>query len=452
MRVTVVGTGYVGLTTGVTLAYLGHQVVAVDHDAEKIELLVQGVSPIHEPGLEVLLGQMRDRLSFTTDTAAAARFAEVILIAVGTPVREKGDADISSVEEAARQVAQGLDGSGRPVLVIKSTVPVGTGRRVAHVVGKVLSEKGCSNPFIIASNPEFLREGKALHDTFYPDRIVVGAECPEAVEALRRLYRPILEQTFVPPPFLPRPEGYRLPALISSDPTSAEMTKYAANAFLALKISFINEIAGLCERVGADVREVSRGIGVDARIGAGYLEAGLGWGGSCFPKDTAALQAMAAEYGYTMPLLAASRQVNDRQRLLVIEKLQVILKVLRGRLVAILGLAFKPDTDDVREAPALDIIRQLLDMGAGVKAHDPVAILRARQALTGLDVEFMGDPYELVSGCDAVVLTTAWPEYRGLDLAELARRMRTPVLIDGRNIFSPRDARRAGFTYMGVGR
>lgn len=451
MRVAIVGTGYVGLTTGVALAFLGHDVVGVDLDAEKVGLLLRGISPIHEPGLEMLLSRAAGNISFTTDTAAAGS-ADVILIAVGTPVRAGGDADISYVEDAVRQVAQGLRGDSLCTLVVKSTVPVGTSRRVAHVAGKVLAGNGSKNSVLIASNPEFLREGKALHDTFYPDRIVVGTEHPEAVEILRRLYRPLLEQTFDPPVFLPRPDGYRLPSLITSDPTSAEMIKYAANAFLAVKISFINEIAGLCERVGADVGEVSRGVGVDPRIGASFLDAGLGWGGSCFPKDTSALQAMAAEYSYTMPILAASRQVNYRQRLLVIEKLQAALKVLRGRVIAMLGLAFKPDTDDVREAPALYIIRQLLEMGAVVRVHDPVAVPRAQQALTGLDVDYVTDPYELVTGCDAVVLTTAWQEYRQLDLTELARRMRTPVLVDGRNVFSAQEAGRAGFTYMGVGR
>ncbi|MBC7344806.1 MAG: UDP-glucose/GDP-mannose dehydrogenase family protein, partial [Clostridia bacterium] len=268
----------------------------------------------------------------------------------------------------------------------------------------------------------------------------------------RRLYRPILEQTFEPPPFLPRPATYHLPPLVTTDPVSAEMIKYAANAFLALKISFINEIAGLCEKVGADVTEVARGIGLDPRIGPRFLEAGLGWGGSCFPKDTAALVAMGKELSYPMKLVEAAREVNFRQRERAVEKLQDALKGVRGRVIGILGLAFKPGTDDVREAPALHLIRLLLEREAHVRAHDPVAIENARRALAGLDVEFFTDPYAMAQGADALVLATEWPEYRRLDLKRLAQSMRTPVLLDGRNIFNPAEARQAGFLYLGMGR
>ena len=452
MRVAIIGTGYVGLTTCVAMAYLNHEVVGVDVDPQKLKVLRGGKSPIHEPGVQILLDQVRENVCFTDRLADAIANAEIIMIAVGTPPKRNGVADTSYVEEAAWEVAQGLQPNRTYTLVVKSTVPIGTNRRVAHVMSRALTERNVKANIHLASNPEFLQEGLALRGTFYPDRIVVGAEESEGVEALRRLYRPILEQTFDSPSFLPRSEGYNLPPLITTDPTSAEMIKYAANTFLTLKISFINEIAGLCEKVGADVTEVSRGIGLDTRIGQRFLEAGLGWGGSCFPKDTAALLGVAAEYGYTMQIVQAARDVNWRQRQLIVEKLQSALKILRGRTIGILGLAFKPNTDDVRETPALDIIRALIERGAHVRAHDPVAIPHAQQSLKALDVEFEEDVYRLADGADALVLVTGWEAYHSLDLAELAKRMKNRVLVDGRNIFIPDDVHAAGFEYMGIGR
>lgn len=452
LKVAVIGTGYVGLTTGVALAYVGHQVVGVDKDLEKIRLLQQGCPTIHENGFQELLRQTQARLRFTDQIASAVADAEVIMIAVGTPPRTDGNADTTMVEEAAREVAEAMQDGRAYTVVVKSTVPIGTNRRVANVIHRVLRDRGSAAKVLIASNPEFLREGQALHDFLYPDRIVVGAEDAEAVDMLRRLYRPILEQTFDPPPVLPRPANYSLPPLITTDPISAEMIKYAANAFLALKISFINEIAGLCEKLGADVTEVARGIGLDPRIGPLFLQAGLGWGGSCFPKDTAAILAMAKEHGYEMPIVAAAREVNFRQRLHAVEKLQEALKGVRGRIIGILGLAFKSGTDDVRESPALDVIRILCERGAHVRAHDPVALENARRALSGYEVEFFSDPYAMAEGAEALLLATDWPEYRRLDLVRLAKRMRTPVLIDGRNIFEPTEARAAGFVYLGMGR
>lgn len=452
MRVVIIGTGYVGLTTGVALAYLGHQVVGVDKDLRKLELLQKGKSPIHEPGLEELMHQASSNLKFTSNTSDAVAEADLIMIAVGTPQKENGEADILFVEEAAREIAQGFKPQRTYTVVIKSTVPLGTNRRVAQVIKRVLAEREVEAQVFQASNPEFLREGMALHDTFYPDRIVVGAESEEAVEAIHRLYRPILEQTFDAPAFLPRPEGYDLPPLVTTDPTSAEMIKYAANAFLAVKISFINEIAGLCDKVGADVTEVARGIGLDSRIGSRFLSAGLGWGGSCFPKDTAALVAVASEYNYSLPIVQAAREVNFRQRLLILEKLQSALKVLRGRTIGVLGLAFKPNTDDVRESPALEIIHLLAERGAHIQAHDPVAIPKAREAVKDIEVEFKDNPYQVADGADAIVVATEWDEYRTLDLRELSRRMHTPILVDGRNIYRPEEVKVAGLLYMGVGR
>ncbi|ADL07278.1 UDP-glucose dehydrogenase family protein [Thermosediminibacter oceani] len=452
MHITIIGIGYVGLAAAVAFSYLDHHVVGIEKDPQKLRLLQESKSPIFEPGIEELLDKSRERLSFTNDTVGAVADSDVIMIAVGTPPKKNGEADLCYVEEAARQAAMGMVSGGTYVIVIKSTVPIGTNRRVMHIITKTLAERGVKANVHIASNPEFLRQGMALKDMLYPDRIVVGAETAEAIETLRNLYRPILEQSFAPPSSLPRPDGYSFPPLIITDLTSAEMIKYAANAFLALKISFINEIAGLCEKVGADIKEVARGIGLDPRIGPRFLQAGLGWGGSCFPKDTAALLAVAAEYGYTMPIIEAARAVNTRQRTLIVEKLQSVLKILRGRIIGILGLAFKPGTDDIRESPALDLVRILIERGAHVKVHDPVAMPKARLVLKELPVDYAADPYTLAEGCDAIILATEWETYRQLNLALLAKRMNQPVLIDGRNFFDPEQARQAGFIYMGVGR
>lgn len=452
MHITVVGMGYVGLAAAVAFSYIGHHVVGVEKDPQKLKLLQEGESPILEPGIEELLNQCKERLSFTDNTAQAVSDSDIIMIAVGTPPKENGEADLCYVEEAVRQAAMGMVSGATYVIVIKSTVPVRTNKRVMHIINKTLTERGVKANVHVTSNPEFLRQGMALKDTLYPDRIVVGAETTEAIEALQRLYKPILEQSFIPPLSLPRPEGYSLPPLVTTDPTSAEMIKYAANAFLALKISFINEIAGLCEKVGADVKDVARGIGLDHRIGPRFLQAGLGWGGSCFPKDTAALLAIAAEYGYTMPIIEAARAVNARQRTLVVEKLQSVLKILRGRVIGILGLAFKPGTDDIRESPALDLVRILIERGVHVKVHDPVAMPKVRLTLKELPVDYADDPYTLAEGCDALILATEWETYRNLNLALLAKRMNQAVLVDGRNFFDPEHARKAGFIYMGVGR
>jgi len=451
VRVVIVGAGYVGLTTGVSLAYLGHDVIGVDKDPEKLKMLIEGRCPIGEPGLSELLSQVKDQIRFVAHAILVVADCDVIMIAVGTPSKVDGGADARHVEAAVKEVALGLQAGRTYTLVVKSTVPIGSNRRVAHVVSRTLAERGVEATVYHASNPEFLREGLALHNSFYPDRIVVGAEHPQAVETVRRLYGPILQQTFAAPSFLPPPEGYGGPPLVTTDPTSSEMIKYAANAFLAVKISYINEIAGLCERVGADVTEVARGIGLDARIGPRFLGAGLGWGGSCFPKDTLALIAVGAEFGYTMPIVEAARTVNLRQRLGMIEKLQGELKVIRGRTIGVLGLAFKPNTDDVRESPALEVIRILVERGAHVRAHDPIASENARAELAGLDVEFCGSPYQVADGADGLILATEWNLYRQLDLVRLANAMRCAVLVDGRNLYDPVEARQKGFTYVGVG-
>jgi len=454
MNIVIIGAGYVGLTTGVAFAYLGHRVTCVDKDPIKLEVLYKGKSPIHEHGLEDLITLASKNLNFTDDIKAVVGDAEVILIAVGTPSKANGEADTQYVEVAASEVAAGPRAGRLYCLALKSTVPIGTNRRVSQVVGRVLTERGLEGRtgVLVVSNPEFLREGMALHNTFYPDRIVLGTDQPEGIDIMRRLYERILEQTFDPPPFLPRPEAYKSPCLVTTDPISAELIKYASNAFLALKISYINEIAGLCEKVGADVTEVARGMGLDARIGSSFLAAGLGWGGSCFPKDTAALLAMGEEYGYTMSIVAAAREVNFRQRLRIVEKLQEVLKGVRGRIVGVLGLAFKPGTDDVRESPGLAVVRILVERGAHVRVHDPVALDAARRVLRELEVEFFDDPYAMARGAEALILATDWPAYKNLDLARMGRWMRTPVLVDGRNLFDREKASQAGWTYIGIGR
>ena len=458
MKIAIIGAGYVGLTTAVVLAYLNHDVAVVEKDGNKLDLLHEGKSPIHEPGIQGLLEEVQHVIRFTPSVAEVVPEAELILIAVGTPPKKNGEADTQHVEQAAREVAEVCLPDRHYTLVVKSTVPIGTNQRVAKVVESVFSARGIQGNVSVASNPEFLQEGLALQGALYPDRIVVGANSEAAVDTLRRLYKPILEQTFDPPSEFPRPSAYHLPPMMTTDPNSAEMIKYAANTFLALKISFINEIAGLCEKVSADVTEVARGIGLDARIGNRFLRAGLGWGGSCYPKDTSALLGVAAQSGYEMPITAAARTVNFRQRAHIIEKLRGVLKTLKGKTIGILGLAFKPNTDDVREAPSLDIIRELVAAGAAVRAHDPIAIENAQRALSGEDpsantnLSFTENIDELAYNADALVLVTEWELYHRLQLRKLAKQMKTPVLIDGRNVYSPAEAKAAGFHYIGVGR
>lgn len=452
MKITIIGTGYVGLTTAVVLSYLNHDVSAVDIDDKKLTLLQDGKSPIHEPGIQSLLSEVCGTIRFTPSVAEVVPDAELIMIAVGTPPKKNGEADTRHVEEAAKEVAEICHPDKHYTLVIKSTVPIGTNRRVADVVEQVFSERKIQGNVSIASNPEFLQEGLALQGAFYPDRIVVGANNDAALNALRRLYQPILEQTFDPPTSLPRPASYHLPPMMTTDPNSAEMIKYAANTFLALKISYINEIAGLCEDVGADVTEVARGIGLDSRIGHRFLRAGLGWGGSCYPKDTAALLSVAAQTGYGMPITEAARSVNFEQRNRIVEKLRSTLKTLNNKTIGILGLSFKPNTDDIREAPSLDIIRQLVKEGANVRAHDPIATPNAQNVLRELPIDFIEDVYQLPHNADALVLITEWDIYHRLELRKLAKQMKTPILIDGRNVFSPQEAMAAGFYYIGVGR
>jgi len=453
MQVSIIGTGYVGLTTGICLAYVGHQVTCLDTDPAKIAKLESGKCPIYEPHLEDLLAEARPRLRFTTSYEEAIPGAQVIFIAVGTPPGEGGSPDLRYVRSAAEGIARHHAG-GFTVVVNKSTVPIGSGNWVDSILRESYqTARGGNNPdglFAVASNPEFLREGTALHDSLYPDRVVIGSDDSRSLEVLYTLYRPILDQTFEALPYLPRPEDFGAVALVSSDLASAELIKYAANAFLALKISYINEIGSLAEKAGADIRQVSKGIGLDARIGTRFLQAGIGWGGSCFGKDTAALVATAGEYGLDMPIVKAARDVNARQRERIVEKLLAELKILKGRTIGLLGLAFKPNTDDLREAPAIDIAKKLIERGCRVKVHDPVAMERFALEYPGLDVVRCDRPAEVAAGADALVLVTEWQEYRELEWHAIASSMRNPLLLDGRNALDRSRLTRAGLQYRSL--
>lgn len=458
MRVAVFGAGYVGLVTGVALAYLGHRVELVEVDAAKLAAIDAGRSPIFEAGLEPLLGQTRraGRLTVTADGQAAAAGAEVIFIAVGTPPTPSGQADLRYVQEASRTIGRALDGERRRVVVNKATVPIGSANLV-----EVWMEEGYAGAHgggppapgftAVVSNPEFLREGSALSDTLYPDRIVVGFDEPWAGAVMRRLYRPILEQAFVPPPEAPRPPALTRVPLLETDRVSAEMIKYAANAFLATKISFANEMANICERVGADVRAVMQGIGMDSRIGTRFLQAGVGWGGSCFGKDMAALLYTAKEYGYQAPILEGAIAVNRQQRLAVVQRLKEMLRPIQGRRIAVWGLAFKPGTDDLRDAPAVTIIEELVRLGVRVQAYDPVAGENFRRQYPQWASMLAGSPLDAVRGAEALVLVTEWPEFAAVPLEQVAAAMARPFVLDGRNFLDQERARAAGLVYRGMG-
>ena len=455
MRVTVIGTGYVGTVTGACLAYLGHRVTCVDTDLSKIEKLRRGQSPIYEPGLDelIVLAQRagRNRLR---NGSRGCRSARVTLFSSLSVLPRCPRANPISATSKARPAAsaRAMDSSRFRVVVNKSTVPVGSGNLVEALVrdGILESHPALSDAiaFGVASNPEFLREGSAILDSLYPDRIVVGADDPVTLETMRQLYAPLIEQRFPEPSFAPRPvqlqSGPQEIPIVATTITSAEMIKYSANAFLALKIGFSNEMANICERVGADVTEVMTGIGLDWRIGRGFLNAGIGWGGSCFGKDISSLLHTAAEYGYQARILESSLAVNRMQRSVVIQKLQEKLFILKGRTVALLGLAFKPNTDDLRDAPSLQIAEKLIQMGARVRAYDPVAMTACREQYPDLRITYCDDAMSAADHADALVLVTEWPEFAGLNLKQLAKRMNKAVLIDGRNLFQPRDRARGG--------
>ncbi len=458
MRVTVIGTGYVGTVTGACLAYFGHRVTCVDTDVQKIEKLRRGEMPIYEPGLKELLELAAGRggIDFSTALDAPAAESDVIFIAVGTPSLESGEANLCFLEAAARSIGAAMDSSRYRVVVNKSTVPVGSGNLVETLVREGIRETHPGDSkrirFGVASNPEFLREGSAIADSLYPDRIVIGAEEDTTLQLMRELYRPLVAQSFAAPIFLPRPAAVTTVPVVTTTLTSAEMIKYAANAFLAVKIGFANEMANICERVGAEAPEVMAGIGWDARIGARFLNPGFGWGGSCFGKDIQSLLHTAREYGYHSRLLEAALEVNKAQRQLVIQKLQEKLFILKGRTIALLGLAFKPDTDDLRDAPSLQIAERLLQMGARVKVYDPIAMQACRENHPALRIQYCASAQDAAQDADALVLVTEWKQFAALDLHEMAERMARAILVDGRNLFDPEAARKAGFDYCGIGR
>ncbi|MBO4228257.1 UDP-glucose/GDP-mannose dehydrogenase family protein [Bradyrhizobium neotropicale] len=432
MRIAMIGTGYVGLVSGACFADFGHHVTCVDKDVEKINALRRGDIPIFEPGLDALVAAnvKARRLDFTTDLKDPVADADAVFIAVGTPSRRgDGHADLSYVYAAAREIAGAL--KGFTVVVTKSTVPVGTGDEVERLI----REANPAADVAVASNPEFLREGAAIRDFKFPDRIVVGTSDERARKVLGDVYRPLsLNQA----------------PLMYTARRTAELIKYAANAFLATKITFINEIADLSEKVGADVQEVARGIGLDNRIGSKFLHAGPGFGGSCFPKDTRALIKIAQDHDVNLRIVEAVLGVNDNRKRAMARKVAGLAGNLRGKTVAVLGLTFKPETDDMREAPSIPIVTGLLDMGAKVRAHDPVGIEQARKELP--DIEYCDDPYECVTGADAMVVVTEWVQYRTLDLERLKNLLRQPVVVDLRNIYRPEDMAAHGFSYESVGR
>ena len=431
MNICMVGTGYVGLVTGACLADFGMNVVCVDKDAEKIAALQRGEIPIYEPGLEEVVSrnERAGRLRFTTDLKAGIEESLAIFIAVGTPPKPDGSPDLTFVRQVAAAIAEHMN--GYKVVVTKSTVPTGTGR----MIEQILRDKNGRHEFSVASNPEFLREGSAVSDFLRPDRVVIGASDARAVEVLREIYSPLylLETPFV-----------------VTDVASAELIKYASNGFLAVKISFINEVARICELMGADVHAVARGMGLDKRIGGKFLHPGPGFGGSCFPKDTAAAADLARSAGYTFEIIEATIRANEKTKRRMIEKIRQVAGPLPGKTAAMLGLSFKPETDDIRESPALAVVDDLRDDGVRIRAFDPAAMPNARAAYP--DLEYARDAYDCAAGADFLVLATEWNAFRKLDLARLATVMKSKTMVDLRNVYEPDEMRRLGWTYAGVGR
>lgn len=432
MNICIVGTGYVGLVTGACLAEFGMNLICVDNDHQKIDLLKQGKIPIYEPGLDQLVAkEVREgRLRFSSSIEEGIQSSLVIFIAVGTPPREDGSADLRFVEEVAKEIAHWMD--GYKVVVMKSTVPVGTARWLKQLIQQELSKP---IPFDIVSNPEFLREGSAINDFMRPDRVVIGAESEQAMAIMKDIYSALY---LIETPFI----------LTSLE--SAEMIKYATNSFLATKVTFINEIANLCEKVGADVHHVAKAMGLDGRIGKKFLHPGPGYGGSCFPKDTRALSWLAREKGYTFRILDSVIQANELQKQRMVEKIREMVGDLKGKIIGVLGLSFKPNTNDVRESASIAIIQRLLEMGATVRAFDPAAMEEAKKMLP--EVTYGKDAYEVADGAHGLVLATEWNQFRRLDLPRLKTLLKEPVFIDLRNVYDPDHMRRLGFRYCGVGR
>ncbi len=462
MNITVLGAGYVGLVTSATLAYLGHKVVNVETDNVKLEALQKGNVPFYEPNLENLTNLVvkSGNLEFTDNAQTAIKSSEIIFITVGTPEAADGQPDLTQLNIAAKAIGQALDSSRHRIIINKSTVPVGAGNWVEMLVTQSLQQvqltparSGKIDPisFSVVSNPEFLREGTALIDSFYPDRIVVGVSDNTSLNTIMKLYEPILTQNFDPPLNILRPKGLKSVPLVDVDIASAELIKYAANSFLAMKISFANEIANISEKVGADIKNVMEAIGLDSRIGSSFLNAGIGFGGSCFKKDLSALINIAGEYNLNLNILPATIKVNESQRLIVIRKLQEELKIIKGRKIGIMGLAFKPNTDDLRDAPSITIITQLLKMGCSVKVYDPVANHVLKKQRPDLELFYANNIDDLAADTDALILVTEWSEFISADFAKLKGLVRNPLIIDGRNCLNRQRLTELGFNYKGIG-
>ena len=448
MQISVIGSGYVGLVAATCLAELGHNVICVDSDRAKIAALNAGDTLIHEDCLQELLSRHRGgRLSFSTSIQEAVGHALVIFIAVGTPSCDDGSVDLSYVEAVAKSLAESID--DYKVIVEKSTVPVYTNEWIKDAI----AGKGRKQDFDVVSNPEFLREGTAVTDFLYPDRIVVGASTARAAGIMREVYAPLIDASYAQQASaVPKPERARcLPMYIETSPRSAELIKHASNAFLALKISFINAVANFCESVGADIEEVCRGIGSDGRIGPDFLRAGIGYGGSCFPKDVAAFRAVTREFGYEFPLLDEIKRINEEQRARFIRKVRSVLKTVKNKKLGVLGLAFKDGTDDVRESPAIQVIEMLLEEKCQITAFDPAAMERARQIL-GNRIAYAADPYATAEGADALLILTEWKEFMNLDLMRIKHLLRSPIVLDGRNLFDRAEMAEAGLNYHSIGR
>jgi UDPglucose 6-dehydrogenase len=457
VKITIIGTGYVGLVTGACLSDFGLEVICVDKDSEKIEFLNSGKVPIYEPNLEALINKnvSAGRITFTTDLEKAVKQSKVIFIAVGTPSNNDGSADLTQIEEVARQIAASMN--EYKVIVNKSTVPIGTARKIKEIINKYQSKSvipakagthpsypsplrgeggvRVKHPFDVVSNPEFLREGSAVYDFTHPDKIVIGTDNDHALEIMQEIYRPLY---LIDTPF------------IITNPETAELIKYTCNAFLATKITFINEIANLCDKVGADVHQIARAMGLDGRISSKYLHPGPGYGGSCFPKDARALCSIAESFGYEFKSLRAVVSANNRQRELMVEKIKHLLNNLKGKKIGILGLAFKQNTDDIRESSSIDIIKILCREGAKVKCFDPLAMESAKKILP--DITYCENEYDAAQGSDALVIATEWNQFRNLDLLKIKKLLKSPILLDLRNLYDPAAIKSLGFIYEGVGR
>jgi UDPglucose 6-dehydrogenase len=447
MKVCVIGTGYVGLVTGVCLAEIGHDVICVDKDKEKISLLKKGKVPIYEQGLEELLRKNLDskKLVFDSDTSSGVRKSDIIFICVGTPPLPSGRPDLAAIDDVARMIGRSLN--GYRIICNKSTVPIGTARRIRKIIKENQSGDNNGHDFDIVSNPEFLKEGEAVNDAFFPERIVIGSKSEKAINTMKELYGPIINQEFE----YANKNSHRkkkIPIIIT-DSTSSELIKYASNAFLATKISFVNEVANICERIGANILDVTYGMGLDRRIGSRFMNAGIGWGGSCFPKDVRALSYTAEEYGSPASILNAVIQVNNQQRFKVIQKAMDKLGIIDDKIIAVLGLSFKPNTDDTRESPAITVINKFIELGAEVRVYDPVI----KDYPDGLDRSaiFADGPYRALERAHLLVLVTEWEEFSRLDFKRIGSLMAEKKIIDGRNFFDKKKLLDMGFRYEGIG-